>query len=190
MSVVRLCSKLGFFRVDANTALPITTIRTGRGHPRKVDGKYLWSYCIAAFHTVQLVEMAPNVFATAVRMLEVPTNEELSLMVSASYASSPPPWRPWSDRASPVAPRGVGCTATASNHIPEGLLRHNIRGEAEWAVLMNEHSNRVIEARSLLREAVLQQQSPLSWSSSRVEVLVDACKEVETLERCAAFSPR
>lgn len=176
--------------MDSKKALPITTIRTGKGHQND-EGNSAWAHCMAAFHTVQLVEMAPNVFATVVRMLEVPTNEELDLTMNA-YPSSLPTWAPWSDRASPVALRGVGSTATQSNHIPEGLLRQNIlvhgaeRAKAEWSRLMEEQSHRIVEARSLLGQAVLRNQSPLSLSSSDVEVLVDTRNQVVNLERCAA----
>jgi hypothetical protein len=170
--------------VDANKALPITPIRTGQGHTSKEDKKNRWCYCFLAFQAVQLIEMASGVFATVVCMLEVPTNEALGM-----YWERAPVWpglEQWIDRASPVAKRGVGSTATASNHITEGLLRQNRNPWADWGWLMDEQSSRIHDARKLLRSAVQLGQSPVSLSSPQVEVLVELSKGVANLERCAA----
>lgn len=178
-------SKVGFFRADSNRVLPITPIRTGEGHTTKEDKKVKWCSCFLAFHVVQLFEMASGVFATVVRMLEVPTNEALSLFWERAPASLPHMGQ-WIDRASPVATRSVGCTATAGNHMPEGLLRQNLNAGADWEWLMDEQSSRVCDARKLLIQLIQLGQSPVSLSSPQVEVLVDISKGVANLERCAA----
>ena len=182
-SILRVCRKLGFFRVDPLRALPITTIRTGQGHDKGSDGRNFWCSCFSAFQTVHLAEMAHNSFATIVRMLEVPTDEELSL-VDAVHGSSQQRawWQHYIGDATPVAQRGVGYTATAAGHMPEGLLPLSLgrttgtteMTATEMTALMKEMSSRVSDARAILRVGLHLGQPPVRLASStKLEVLAD-----------------
>ena len=196
-SILCVCRKMGFFRVDPLRALPITTIRTGQGHDKGSDGRNFWCSCFSAFQTVHLAEMAHNSFATIVRMLEVPTDEELSL-VEAMHGSSQQPawWQHYIADTTPVALRGVGYTATAAGHMPEGLLRLNLgrttstteMTATEMTALMKEMSNRVSDARAILRVGLRLGQPPVRLASStKLEVLADLWKGAAAKwDRCVA----
>ena len=181
------CRQLGFFPVQDEMGLPITPIRIGEAHARE-DGTVRWCACLAGFQTVQLVEMAPGSLACLVRIVEVPTDDAISLM---SMRTTVPDHL--LQAASPVA-AFIGRTASASNHIPEGLLRSNFpcpegeeedKSEVALDGYMAENSGRIQQAREVLQTCRAQniRLAQFAQSSGALAVLFDAADE----ERCATL---